>query len=140
MCHYRVTVLIYIFKRECTRSSLCVYVSESSTWHTILENTDWDFRWKPIFIFLCPESICKVNPPRPDYDVLWRLISRTLLCIRTWNFVTTLLEVLKLSCYNLGRMYFITNLETMRFSASLKFRLFSAVFFPNFWLDRNSKL
>ena len=41
--------------------SACINVSESSTEHTILENGRRAFEYKPIFLFLCPESIYKVD-------------------------------------------------------------------------------
>ena len=43
--------------------------------HKILKN-DRHFGMKPVFLFLCPESISKVAPavPDPTMDALWRRI------------------------------------------------------------------
>ena len=43
---------------------------ESSTTHKIRKNGRIDFGWWPIFLFLCPESISKVDPA-----CLWRYLT-----------------------------------------------------------------
>ena len=42
---------------------------ESSTTHKIRKNGRRDFGYKPIFLFLCPETISEVDPARPDPTV-----------------------------------------------------------------------
>ena len=51
-------------------SSFCMYICDSSAMHKILKNGRRDLESKPIFLFLCPESISKVDQAGP-----WRSLT-----------------------------------------------------------------
>ena len=79
------------------------------------------------------------NLTRPDHDTFWRLISRKLLRIGTCNFDTISIQVLKLS-YKICNLHFFENLVSICYSASWKFRQFSAVFFYYNFIDWKGNL
>ena len=109
---FRVHNVCNVCNCERTRSSFCVYISESSKTYKILKNGRRHFWYKPISIFSCPESMSKVDLARPRRSLMTYI----------WQYYRYGRKILTQFWFKFQNSSII-----MRFSASLKFRQFSAV-------------
>ena len=135
MVYKKIVYFCLLYRAQ--RSSFCMYIWELSTTHKIPKNCRRNLGWKSIFLFICHESFYKddpawPDPPWPDHDALWQLVD--ILMVLTWNFDTTLIQVLKFSCQNLVSISFIT-LKQCAFKHRLNFVNFRQFSYHHFRLN-----
>ena len=103
------------------RISLCMHIWESLAMHKILKNCQ-RLQIKPIFLFLCPESISKMTRPDQTMTLLdGSFLREYQRCgSEIWHKVDSSLETMLVK---FGINIFDSS-ETMSFLASQKFRQF----------------